>query len=320
MKLSALLLAATLGGLAAPLHAQDFPKAPIQLVNPYAAGGSGDIMARTIASAMSDVLGKQVIVLNKPGAGTTIGANFVAHSEPDGHTLLLSTVTPHVIMPSLTKVGYNGILDFTPLAMVVNIPNVLVVRSSLPINNLSDLVAYAKANPGKLTFGSVGIGSLPHLCGEMLKLAAGIDMLHVPYSGVAPATNDLLGGNIDIGCLNASPLLPHIESGKLRALAVASLKRADQLPAVPTLDELGFKGLELLTWWGITAPAKTPQPVIDKLATTILGVMKMPAIKERITAQGGEVFVMGPQEFAAYMKTDAERLVRLIKDARIRVE
>ncbi len=192
MKLNGLLLATILGVLAAPFARARFPQSSNPVGESLRGRRVGRYTARTIASAMSDVLGKQVIVLNKPGAGTTIGANFVARSEPDGHTLLLSTVTPHVIMPSLTKVGYDGILDFTPVAMVVNIPNVLVVRSSLPINSVSDLVAYAKANPGKLTFGSVGIGSLPHLCGEMLKLAAGIDMLHVPYSGVAPATNDLL--------------------------------------------------------------------------------------------------------------------------------
>ena len=315
-----LFAAAILGGFAGPSQAQDYPRQPIQLINPYAAGGSGDIMARTIAAAMSDVLGKQVVVLNKPGAGTTIAGSFVARSEPDGYTLLLSTVTPHVIMPSLTKVNYDGIRDFVTIAMMVNVPNVLVVKASLPVNNLAELIAYAKANPGKLTFGSVGIGSLPHLCGEMLKLAAGIDMLHVPYSGVAPATNDLLAGHIDLGCLNAPPMLQHIEAGKLKALAVASPKRADQLPKVATFEELGFKSFELLTWWGITAPAKTPQPIVDKLAKTVLDVMKMPSVKERIAKQGGELLVLGPKEFADYMKVDSDRLVRLIRDAKIKIE
>lgn len=322
MKLIGYMLTAMAFWIVAPVQAQaqDYPKGPIQLVNPYAAGGSADVMVRTIAAAMSEALGRQVIVLNKPGAGTTIGGSFVAHSDPDGYTLLVSTVTPHVIMPSLIKVNYDGIKDFAPVAMLVNVPNVLVVRSSLPIRSLPDLIAYAKANPGKLTFGSVGIGSLPHLCGEMLKLAAGIDMLHVPYVGVAPATNDLLAGNIDLGCLNAPPLLQHIESGAFRALAVATPKRTELLPNVPTFDELGFKGFELLTWFGISAPAKTPQPIIDKLAAVIMSVVKAPDVKDRIAAQGGELFVLGPKEFAAYMKVDADRLVKLIHDADIKIK
>lgn len=304
----------------APSPAQEFPRTTIQLVNPYAAGGSADLLARTLASAMGDLLGKQVIVLNKPGAGTTIGATFVARAEPDGHTLYLSTATAHTIMPWLTKVGYDGIADFAPLAMVANVPNVLVVRSALPVRSLADLIAYAKANPGKLNFASVGIGSQPHLCGELLKQMTGISMVHVPYAGVAPATTDLISGQMDLGCLNAPPLLPHIESGGLRALAVASLKRSDKLPDVPTLDELGLTGFEIGTWYGISAPARTPAPVLRKLEDTITAVMTMAAVRQKIASQGAEVFLLGSHDFAAHLAKDAGRMARLIKEAGIKID
>ena len=300
--------------------AQEFPRTTIQLVNPYAAGGSADLLARTIASAMSETLGRQVIVLNKAGAGTTIGATFVARSEPDGHTLYLSTATAHTIMPWLAKVNYDGIGDFAPVAMVANVPNILVVRSSLPIRSVPELVAYAKANPGKLNFGSVGIGSQPHLCMELFKLMTGTAMVHVPYAGVAPATTDLLSGQIDLGCLNAPPLLQHIESGRLRGLAVASLKRAQQLPDVPTLDELGLSGFDIGTWYGISAPAKTPTAVLDKLTATVVSVMNAPSVRQKITSQGAEVFLLDSKGFAAFLKKDADRMGTLIREAGIKID
>jgi tripartite-type tricarboxylate transporter receptor subunit TctC len=299
--------------------AQTFPTTTIQLVNPYAAGGPADLLARTIASAMSDVLGQQVIVVNKPGASTTIGANFVAHSRPDGYTLFIAGATAHAIMPLLTpKVGYDGLADFAPVSMVANVPNVLVVRSSLPIRSMQELIDYAKANPGKLNFASVGVGSQPHLAAELFKQMTGADMVHVPYAGAAPATTDLVSGHVDLGFLNVPPLLQHIRAGSLRALAVTTLQRAEQLPDVSTLDELGLKGFDVGTWYGISAPASTPQPVIDKLSETLAKVLNTPAVKEKLTSQGAGIFLLGPSEFAAYLRKDAERMAQVIKAARIR--
>ncbi|WP_170149740.1 Bug family tripartite tricarboxylate transporter substrate binding protein [Rhodoplanes roseus] len=313
--LAALLTAATLIGTA---QAQDFPRTTIQLINPYAAGGSADLLARTVAMAMAERLGKEVIVVNKPGAGTTIGASFVAHAEPDGHTLYLSTATAHAIMPRLSKTAYDGIADFAPIAMLANVPNVLVVRSSLPVKTVPELIAYAKAHPNALNFASVGIGSQPHLAAELFMQTTGTRMVHVPYTGVAPATTDLVSGQMDLGFLNAPPLLQHIESGALRALAVTIPKRADLLPDVPTLDELGLAGFDIGTWYGLSAPAKTPGPVLDKLRRTLAAVMSDRAVRGKIVSQGSEVFYLDGDAFAAYLKRDAERMARLIDTAGIK--
>lgn len=316
--LSAIGAIGAIGATRAEAQAQDFPRTTLQLVNPYAAGGSADLLARTVASAMGDLLGKEVIVVNKPGAGTTIGAGFVAHAEPDGHTLYLSTATAHTIMPRLSKTTYDGIADFALIGMIANVPNVLVVRSSLPVTTIAELVDYTKAHPRQLNFASVGIGSQPHLAGELFMQMTGASMVHVPYTGVAPATTDLISGQMDLGFLNAPPLLQHIESGRLRALAVTIPKRADQLPSVPTLDELGLKGFDIGTWYGISAPAKTPPAVLDKLRRALATVMAMPAVRQKIVGQGSEVFYLDADAFAAYLKRDAERMARLIDTAGIK--
>jgi tripartite-type tricarboxylate transporter receptor subunit TctC len=201
--------------------------------------------------------------------------------------------------------------------MVASVPNVLIVRDSLPVRTVGELIAFAKANPGKLNFASVGKGSQPHLTGEMFKQRAGIEMVHVPYSGAAPALTDIVAGQMDLAFLNAPPVLPHIQTGKVRALAVATLKRSSQLPDVPTLDELGMKGFDVSTWYGITAPARTPQPIIDKLSTTIAAVLRTPEVVAKLNGQGAEIFLLPPAEFAAYLREDAERLLEVIRTANI---
>ena len=302
-------------------HAQTYPANPIMLVNPYAAGGPADVLARPIASAMGDILGQQVVILNKPGAATAIAAQQVARAPADGYMLLLSTASAHIVTPALTpKVGYDGMRDFAFVAMLASVPNVLVVRPSLPATDVKQLIALAKEKPGTLNYGSVGNGSQPHLAAEMFQQMTAVKLNHIPYKGAAPATTDLLSGQIDLAFLNAPALLPHIASGKLRALATTTMKRAEQLPDVPTLDELGLKGFDVATWYGITAPAGTPPAIVDRLASVLGKVLTSPDIKAKFAAQGTEIFLLPPKEFAAYVQTDGKRLTDLIKSANIQGE
>jgi tripartite-type tricarboxylate transporter receptor subunit TctC len=317
----ALALALSASATATRSHAQSYPSSPIMLVNPYAAGGPADVLARPLASAMGDSLGQQVVILNKPGAATAIAAQHVARAPADGYTLLLSTASAHIVTPALTpKIGYDGIRDFAFVAMIASVPNVLVVRSTLPVNDVKALIALAKQSPGTLNYGSVGNGSQPHLAAEMFKQMAGVNFTHIPYKGAAPAITDLLAEQIDLAFLNAPPLLQHIQSGKLTALAVTTLKRARQLPDVPTLDELGLRGFDVATWYGITAPAATPKPVVEKLTAVISKVLTSPDAVAKLTSQGAEIFLLPPKEFADYLQADAGRLTRLIKSANIQAE
>ena len=306
--------------IASAAYGQDYPVKPITLVNPYAAGGPADLLARTVAAGMGDLLGQQVVILNKPGGATAIGAAFVAAAPPDGHTLLIAGASSHIVTPVLSKVTYDGIKDFAPVAMVANVPNVLVVRASLPVKSVPELVALAKSKPAALNYGSVGNGSKPHLAAETFKQIAGVNFTHVPYKGAEPAITDLLAEQIDLAFLNAPPLLQHIQSGKLRALAVTTLKRARQLPDVPTLDELGLRGFDVATWYGITAPAATPKPVVEKLTAVISKVLTSPDVVAKLTSQGAEIFLLPPKEFADYLQADAARLTKLIKSANIQAE
>jgi tripartite-type tricarboxylate transporter receptor subunit TctC len=306
--------------LVAPASAQNYPTAPISLVNPYAAGGPGDVLARTITDPMASMLGQQIVLINKPGGATAIAASTVATAPKDGYTLLLANASSHIVTPLLAKVNYNGITDFEFVCMIASVPNVLVLRKDLPAKSVQELVALAKATPGKYTYASVGNGSQPHLAGELFQQMTGTKLIHVPYKGAAPATVDLLSGQIDMGILNAPPLLEHIKSGALRALGVASLKRSAQLPDVPTLDELGLKGFNVVTWYGIAVPAGTPRPIVDKLADTFSKSLAMPEVKNKLAQQGVEAFYLGPNEFAAYLTEDAKRMENLIKTANIKAE
>jgi tripartite-type tricarboxylate transporter receptor subunit TctC len=306
--------------IASAAYGQDYPVKPITLVNPYAAGGPADLLARTVAAGMGDLLGQQVVILNKPGGATAIGAAFVAAAPPDGHTLLIAGASSHIVTPVLSKVTYDGIKDFAPVAMVANVPNVLVVRASLPVKSVPELVALAKSKPAALNYGSVGNGSQPHLAAEMFKQMVGVNFTHIPYKGAAPAITDLLAEQIDLAFLNAPPLLQHIQSGKLTALAVTTLKRARQLPDVPTLDELGLRGFDVATWYGITAPAATPKPVLEKLTAVISKVLTSPDVVAKLTSQGAEIFLLPSKEFADYLQADAARLTKLIKSANIQAE
>ncbi|MGZ5897686.1 MAG: Bug family tripartite tricarboxylate transporter substrate binding protein [Xanthobacteraceae bacterium] len=308
------IFACTIAGSAA---AQDYPASPISLVNPYAAGGPADSLARVIIEPMAAKLGQSIVLVNKPGGATAIAASAVATAPKDGYTLLMASASSHIVTPLLAKVNYDGIKDFTFVCMIASVPNVLVLRKDLPAKTVPELIALAKADPGKLTYASVGAGSQPHLAGELFQQMTGTKLTHVPYKGAAPATVDLLAGQIDMGILNAPPLLEHIKNGSLRALGVASRKRSEQLPDVPTLDELGLKGFNTVTWYGIAAPAGTPPAVVEKLAAAFSKSLAMPEVKEKLAKQGVETFFLSPTEFVAYLDTDAKSLANLIKNANI---
>ena len=283
--------------LRVPRQRRTYPTGPISLVNPYAAGGPADVLARTIIEPMGAMLGQQIVLLNKPGGATAIAASAVATAPKDGYTLLMASASSHIVTPLLAKVNYDGIKDFTFVCMIASVPNVLVLRKDLPAQTVPELVALAKTDPGKLTYASVGNGSQPHLAGELFQQMTGTKLTHVPYKGAAPATIDLLAGQIDLGILNAPPLLEHIKNGSLRALGVASLKRSEQLPDVPTLDELGLKGFNTVTWYGIAAPAGTPPAVVDKLAAAFEKSLASPEVKSKLAAQGVETFFLSPEGF-----------------------
>jgi tripartite-type tricarboxylate transporter receptor subunit TctC len=290
---------------------QSFPTKPVTLINPYAAGGPADILARTVAAGMKDTLGQTVVVDNKPGGGTAIGAAFVARAKPDGYTLFIGGSPSHVITPALLKdAQYDGITDFSFIATVGNVPNVLVVPATRPWKNVKELVDAAKA--GNLSAAHVGIGSIPQFLELLLQQRANIKLTEVAYRGAAPAIIDLSGGMVDMAFLNIPPVLTAMD-GRVRVLAAANATRASQLPQVPTMAEEGFRDIEMSTWYGISAPAKTPKAVVDKLYRAIAASLKLPNVQQQLTTQGVEPFLKNPAEYLAYVKADAGRMLPLIK-------
>jgi tripartite-type tricarboxylate transporter receptor subunit TctC len=319
MKRIAVLVALTWILLPGNLAAQTYPSRTITLVNPYAAGGPADLLARIVAEGVGAALGQSVIVENKVGAGTAIAAAYVAHAQPDGYTLFIGGSPSHIIAPALAKgAKFDGIKDFSFISMVGNVPNVLVVPSQRPYQTVQELIAAAKAAGGSMNFASVGQGSLPQLLGLKFQQVGDFKLVHVPYGGAAPATTDLLAGRIDLAFLNLPPLLPHIQAHTLRALAIANEVRSEALPQVPTMAELGFGGFDMSTWYGISAPAGTPRAIVDKLASAIEQTLKSPTAKEKLSKAGAEMFLKGPDEYAAYVEQDAKRMLPLIDAAQLR--
>jgi tripartite-type tricarboxylate transporter receptor subunit TctC len=263
--------------------AEDFPSKPITIVVPYTPGGSTEILARIVAQKLEARLGKPVIVENRPGAGTVIGANYVAKSEPDGYTLLMSTPTPMAINATLHKqLPYDPAADLTPLVMVAGAPFVLVVNPDLPVKSVKELIAYAKANPGKLSYGSGGPGSPHHLYAELLCAMTGMKMTHVPYKGTLPALNDVIAGHIPLMFSDIPPLIGVVATGKVRPLGVSTKQRVKAFPDVPPINEAGVPGFEVSGWFSIVAPSKTPQPVIDRLHKEMMAVMADPDMTAQI--------------------------------------
>lgn len=292
-----------------------YPSKIISFVVPYAPGGPTDAMARTLATALKPVLGQTVIVENKAGAGSNIGAEFVARAEPDGHTMMFGTSAPLAINQYLyTKINYDPAKSFAPVIQVGYLPNVLVVHPSLPAQNIKELIAYTKANPGKLAFASSGSGASSHLTGVMFNMRAGTDLQHIPYKGTGPALNDLLGGQVAMSFTDVLTALPHIQAGKLRVLGVTSAERSRALPNVPTLAEQGLKDFDSSVFFGVVVPAGTPQDVVAKLNGAFTQVLQQPDIRQKLASQGLEPPPQyTPAQLASYMRNEANKWREVIK-------
>jgi len=302
-----------LSGAVAHAFAQ-YPAKPIRLVVPYAAGGPADLLTREIAKGLQDAVHEPVIVDPRPGGGSMIGADLVAKSAPDGYTLLVSTAASLIVSPAMEPhARYDGLKDFAPIAMVAYVPNLITANPSVPVKNVRELIAYAKANPGKLAYGSAGNGSGPHVAGELFKSMAGIDIEHIPYKGAAPAMIDLLGGRVQLMFDFLSSAMPHIKAHQLNALAVTGPKRSPLLPEVPTVSEAGLPGYEVYAAFGVLAPARTPPAVIERLQAEIVKLIGTPAMKEILASQGADAIGDTPQEFAAALRSEVEKWARVVK-------
>jgi tripartite-type tricarboxylate transporter receptor subunit TctC len=306
-------------GLTVTASAQTYPTKPIKLIVPFGAGGPVDVMARLVAQKLSNSVGA-MIVDNRPGAGGTMGSRAVAVSDPDGYTLMMATSTTMGVSANLYKnLDFDPVKSFSPVALISSVPVVLVVRPSLPIKTVQELVAYAKANPGKLNFG-FPTGTLPHLTGELFKLRAGIDVVFIPYKAANATITDLVGGQIDYTFEPASVVLGHINDGTMRPLAVTSLDRLSQIPDVPTLHESGFPGFTSISWSGVVAPAQTPAPIIDKLNAAINAELKTGEMHDTIVRLGADVKAGTPADFAAFIADEAPKWAEVIKSSGMKLE
>jgi len=299
----------------AALAQKDFPNKTLTLVVPFAAGGPTDAMARTLAHALSPILGQTMIVDNRPGAGGNIGADYVARAQPDGYTLLFGTSGPLAINVSLySKISYDPIKSFTPIMQIGHLPNVLVVNPSVPAHNVKELIAYAKANPGKLSFASSGNGASSHLAGVMFNSMAGTDVQHIPYKGTGPALNDLLGGQVTMAFTDVLTALPHIKAGKLRVLGVTTATRSQVIPDVPTLAEQGLKGFDVSVFFGIVAPVGTPQENITRLNAAFVKALEQPDVRKTLAAQGLEPApATTPAQLATFMRSEVVKWRDVVK-------
>jgi tripartite-type tricarboxylate transporter receptor subunit TctC len=306
--------------LAAPAmaQAQGWPSRPLRLVVPFPPGGSTDILARALSQKLAEELAQPVVIDNRPGAGGSIGAEAAAKAAPDGYTLMMGHLgTLAVNVGIYKKLPYDPVKSFAPVCLMAIVPSVLVVNNSLPVASVAELIAYAKKYPGKLAYGSAGNGSTSHLTTEYFKLATGIDVLHVPYKGVGPMLTDLVSGQLSMGLNGAPAVMPHVVSGRLRALAVSSLERLPSLPNVPTLDESGVKGFEANGWYGIVAPAGTPEAILRKLNSEIRSAMAAPELRARLDAEGAIPAGGMPEEFGAFIASEIARWGAVLKRAGI---
>jgi len=325
-------LAAALAGLAAAAalaapgaagaqQAGGYPNRPITIVVPFSAGGTTDILARTIGQQLGERWSVPVVVENRTGAGGNIGTATVARAAPDGYTLVLGTIGTHAINPSLYKqMPYDATRDFAPITRIAMVPNALVVNKDAPYGTVQEMIAWGKANPGKLTFGSSGHGSTLHLSGETFKLLTGVDMAHIPYKGSSPAVADLLGGQISMIFDNLPSALPHVKAGRLKALGVTSAVRVEQLPDTPTIAEAGVAGYEVVSWFGLWAPAGTPPEVVGKLNKEVVDIIRTPAMQSQIREQGALPHPETPAQFGEFIESETRKWSDVVRRANLSIE
>ena len=306
---------------ALPAQAQDYPNKVITLVVPVPPGGAADFIARTLGQKLQDVLGQPVVISNRGGASGTIASDNVAKAQPDGYTILLNSITTHGIGPHLyTSLPYDSVKDFAPIMLVAKLPLVMTIHSERPMKSVPEVIAFSKANPGKLSFASSGNGGAPHLAGELFKIVTGTEMLHVPYRGSGPAVVDVAAGRIDIMFDAIPSLLPMIQADKLRPLAAASSERNPILPNTPTFDELGLKGMEVSLWYGIVGPAALPQPIVQKLNAELTKILAMPDVQQAFAKQGALPGGGSPQDYAAFMRDESARWGEVVRKNNIKLE
>jgi tripartite-type tricarboxylate transporter receptor subunit TctC len=312
-------LAAALMSCVAPAAAQEYPARPVRVIIPFPPGGSNDVVGRLIGTHLGERLGKQVIIDNRSGAGGVIGTEAVAKSPPDGYTLLMISLA-HAVNPWLYKLSYDPIKDFAPIGLLAKGPNVLVVHPALPVKSVKELIALAKQKPGDLQYASAGIGSFQHLGGELFKLTAAVDLLHVPFKGGGPAMIDVVGGHTKVMFSSMVQTVPQIKSGKLRALATGGVERSPVLPDLPTIAEAGVPGYEAVNWWGLVAPAGTARPIIDKLNREIEVVQKSPEVQKQFANEGAEPVPMKAVDFGAFMVSEMNKWEKVVKQGGIKAE
>ena len=319
--LAAVVMSAGLTAFAADVAAQAFPTHPARLVVPFPPGGPLDAVGRALADKLTQAWGQTVVVENKPGAGGNIGADFVAKAAPDGYTVVMGALSTHAVNPSLYKtMPYDAAKDFAPITLIAITPNVLVVNPTLPVHSVKELIAYAKAHPGKLSFGSGSTGSAGHLAGELLKVDAGLDMVHIPYKGAAPATQALLAGDTQLMFDNLANAMVQVKAGKLRALAVTTSQRSKLAPDLPTMAEAGVPGFDISTWFGLMAPAGTPPEVIARWNADVTRILNTPEMRERLIAQGAEAAPDTPAEFTRFIADELARYARIVKASGAKVD
>jgi tripartite-type tricarboxylate transporter receptor subunit TctC len=306
---------------AAPAAAQEYPTKPIRLVVPYPAGSSSnDIIGRWLAERLSRALPQRILVENRPGAGGNVGSEYVAKAAPDGYTLLVATNGPQAIAPNVFKLNHDNQKDLTPVAMVANIPYMLVVHPSLPVKNIRELIALAKSRPGQLLFASSGNAGTPHLCWELLKSLVKIDIVHVPYKGGAPAMMDTVGGQTQMYCTGLVAAAPQIKAGRVRAIGMATLKRSPVMPDVPTVAEQGVPGFNVASWFGIMAPAGTPAPIVQRLYGEIAKVAETDEMRKFLLSQGAEPMLMDPPKFTEFLRAETIKWGKVVKSAKLKLD
>ena len=318
-----LMAGALLGVLAitGSAHGQAYPVKPIRLVVPFTPGGSTDIFARVIGQKLAESLKQQVVIENRPGAGGAIGAELAAKAPADGYTLLMGHIGTLAVNPSLyPKLPYDPLKSFAPVSLVVTVANLLTINPALPVGNVAELITHARANPGKLNYGSGGNGSAAHLAVEYFKQLTQTDIVHVPYKGTGPMVTDLIAGQLSMTMTGVPPTLQYVQSGKLKALGVSSLKRIEALPAVPTISEAGLKGFDATQWYGVVAPAGTPREIVARLNTEIRAILESKDMRERMLAEGAIATPTTPEEFGRYIQAEIARWAVVVKTAHMRAD